>query len=55
MFFFQFCVILARNGMFYLKKISFNLVIYFYNVIDIVYIYSWKKMDNILTHFGDAT
>ena len=26
----------------------------FYYVIVTVYIYSWKKIDNILTHFGDA-
>ena len=26
----------------------------FYYVIDTVYIYSWKKIDKILTYFGDA-
>ena len=26
----------------------------FYYVIDTVYIYSWKKIDKILTHLGDA-
>jgi len=31
------------------------LVTIFYYVIDIVYMYSWKKIDKILTHFGDAT
>jgi len=31
------------------------LVTIFYYVIDTVYIYSWKKIDKILTHFGDAT
>ena len=52
----QFCVILVRNGMFYLEKNkSLNLVIVFYYVIDTVYIYSWKRIDKILTHFGDAT
>ena len=29
-------------------------MIYYY-VIDTMYIYSWKKIDKILTHFGDAT
>ena len=51
----QFCIILARNGMFSRNKISSNLVINFYHVIDTMYIYSWKKIDKILTHFGDAT
>ena len=27
---------------------------FFYYVIDTVYIYSWKKADKILTHFGDV-
>ena len=26
----------------------------FYYVIDPMYIYSWKKIDKILTHLGDA-
>ena len=51
----QFCVILVRNGMFYSKQRSSNLVTIFYYVIDIVYIYSWKEIDKILTHFGHAT
>ena len=40
--------------MFYFKKSS-NLVTIFYNVIDTIYIYLWKQIDKILTHFGDAT
>jgi hypothetical protein len=36
----QFCVILVRNGMFYIKTKSLNLVTIFYYVIDTVYIYS---------------
>jgi hypothetical protein len=43
----RFCVILVRNGMFYIKTKSSNLVTIFYYVIDIVYIYSWKKMKKI--------
>ena len=38
----RFCVILVRNGMFYWKIKSTNLVLNFYNVINIVYIYSWN-------------
>ena len=35
-------------------------MLFFFNpqinyVIDTVYIYSWKTIDKILTHFGDAT
>ena len=30
------------------------MVIIFYYVVDIVYIYSWKTIDQILTHFGDV-
>ena len=51
----QFCVILVRNGMFYSKQRSSNLVTIFYYVIDTMYIYSWKEIDEILTHFGHAT
>ena len=50
----QLCIILIRNGMFYEKHKSPYLVTVFYYVIDTVYIYSWKKIDKILTHFGDA-
>ena len=50
----QFCIILVRNGMFYEKHKSSYLVINFHYVIDTVYIYSWKIVDKILTHFGDA-
>jgi len=42
----QFCVILVRNGMFYVKTKSSNLVIVFYYVIDTMYIYSWKEWKN---------
>jgi len=31
------------------------MVTIFYYVIDTMCIYSWKKIDKILTHFGDAT
>jgi hypothetical protein len=43
--------------MFYLIIIlkTSNLVTIFYYVIDTMYIYSWEKIDKILTHFGDAT
>ena len=40
--------------MFYEKHKSSYLVINFHYVIDTVYIYSWKIVDKILTHFGDA-
>ena len=50
----QFCVILVRNGKFYEKHKPSYLVATFYYVIDTVYIYSWKEIDKILTHFGDA-
>ena len=50
----QFHVILVRNGMFYFKNKSSNLVTLIYYVIVVVYIYSWKKIDKILTRFGDA-
>ena len=41
--------------MFYEKKKKIiNLVTSFYYVIGTVYIYSWKKIDKRLTHFGDA-
>ena len=43
----QFCIILVRNGMFYIKTKSSNLVTIFYYVIDTVYIYSWKKIEKI--------
>ena len=48
------CIILVRNGMFYEKhKSSYKMTIYYY-VIDILYIYSWKKIDKKLIDFGDA-
>ena len=53
MFLIQLYIILVRNGMFYKKQKSSFLVTIFYYVIDIVYIYSWKTIDKILTHFGD--
>ena len=31
------------------------MVMYIYNVINTMYIYSWKQNDKNLTHFGDAT
>ena len=34
---------------------SSNLVTIFYYVIDAMYMYAWKKIDKILTHFADAT
>jgi hypothetical protein len=40
----QFCVILVRNGMFWINKKSSNLVIHFYYVIDTMYIYSRKEI-----------
>ena len=40
--------------MFYEKHKSSYLVTIFYYVMDTVYIYSWKTIDKILTHFGDA-
>ena len=40
----QFCIILVRNGMFSRNKRSSDLVINFYYVIDVMYIYSWKKL-----------
>ena len=43
----QFCVILVRNCMFYI-------IFFSYYVIDTVYIYTWKKIDKSLTHFGEA-
>ena len=52
--FVQFCIILVRNGMFYEKHKSSYLDTILYYVIDTVYIYSWKTIDKILTHFGDA-
>ena len=33
---------------------STNLVTIFYYVMDTMYIYSWKEIDKILTHFGDV-
>ena len=41
--------------MFSKNKRSSDLVIIIYYVIDAMYIYSWKKIDKILTHFGDTT
>ena len=35
------------------KNKSSNLVTVFYYVIGTIYIYSWKKIDKSLTHFGD--
>jgi hypothetical protein len=49
----QFYVILVRNGMFYIKTKSLNFVTIFYYVIDIVYIYSWKKNEKQMTYFSD--
>ena len=46
---------LVRNGMFYEKHKLSYLVTNFYYVLDTVYIYSWKKIDKILTHFGDTS
>ena len=43
----QFYVILVRNGMFYSKNRSSNLITIFYCVIDTMYIYSWKKIIKI--------
>ena len=40
--------------MFYWKNKSSNLVTIVYYVLDTVYIYSLKKNDKFLTHFGDA-
>ena len=39
--------------MFYEKHKSCFVTIFYY-VIDTVYIYSWNKIDKILTRFGDA-
>ena len=50
----QFYVILVRNGVLYWKNKSSNLFTIFYYVIVTVYIYSWIKIDTILTLFGDA-
>ena len=50
----QFCIILVRIGMFYEKHKSSYLVAIFYYVLYTVYIYSWKTIDKMLTHFGDA-
>ena len=49
----QFCIILVTNG-FIKKHKSPYLVIILYFVIDTMNIYAWKKIDKILTHFGDA-
>ena len=54
MFLVQFCIIIVRNGMFYEKQKSSSLVTNFNFVIDTMYIYSWKKIDKILTQFDDA-
>ena len=40
--------------MFYEKHKSSYLVAIFYYVLYTVYIYSWKTIDKMLTHFGDA-
>ena len=53
MFLVQLCVILVRNGMFYEKNKIIKFGYNFYDVIDAMYIYSWKKNDKILTYFGD--
>ena len=45
----QLCVILVRNGLFYKKTKWSNLVTISYYVIDTVYIYSWKKINKLLT------
>ena len=48
-------IFLVRNGMYNFKNKSSNLVIVFYYVIGTKYVDSWKKIDKILIHFGDAT
>ena len=40
--------------MFYEKHKSSYLVTIFYYVINTVYIYSWKQIDKILTHFSNS-
>ena len=40
--------------MYYEKHKSSYLVIIFDYIIVTVYIYSWKKIDTIMTYFGDA-
>ena len=40
--------------MFYKKHKSSNLVTVVYYAINTMYIYSWKKIDKIVTNFGDA-
>ena len=50
----QFCIILVRNSMFYKKHKSSYMVTAFYYVINTVFIYSWKNIAKILTHFDDA-
>ncbi len=52
MFLVRFCVDLVKNGMFYEKNKSSNLITIFYYEIDSDFIYSWKKIDKILIHFG---
>ena len=37
--------------MFYRKQI---IILFFYFLINSVYIYSWKEIDTILTNFGDS-
>ena len=50
----QFCIILVKNGMFYRNHKSSYLVTHFYYVIDNMSLYLWKRIDKILTQFGDA-
>ena len=45
-------VVLYQNGMFYEKNKSSNLITIFYYEIDSDFIYSRKKIDKILIHFG---
>ena len=49
----QLCIIIVWNSMFYEKHKSSYLIIILYYVIYTVYVYSWKEIDKILTHFGD--
>ena len=41
--------------MFLLKNNILEFSCHFYYVIKTLYIHSWKQIDEILTHFGDAT
>ena len=52
----RFCFNLIRINMYYSKKKQNHQtwLPFFYYVISIMYIYSSKKIDKLLTHFGDA-